>query len=786
MVAAPAAAAAGVERRLPHAALAALAAGLIAAGCGAAGVLLPVVLVLAVLAALGAPRGGLVLAAALVAGATVGAARIDSIDAPGLRLHPGEAVVGSATLMGPPRPGAFGSSVVVRMDTGRALGAKLAVRLPRGAPMPADAGAGDRVRLDGFFRHPRPRPQADFDYGAYLRRQGIAGEVPVQSARLTGERRGGVAGAIDAARRRSRRAIAHGLSPPAAALAEGMVLGQDQRIAPQVRDDFRASGLAHVLAVSGQNVMLLAALALPLLSAVGFGARSRLVATVALIALYVPLAGAGASLQRAGVMGAASLVAIGVGRPTSRWYVLLLAACATLTLNPRACGDPGWQLSFAAVVGILVLSPAIRRPLAALPGPLAEGLALTVSATVATAPLMAHHFGSVSAAGLPANALALPLVAPIMWLGMLRAAIGQLGAAGTPLVELFGLPLAPAVGALGHLATAFADVPGGQLALPLSSRAAVVLAYSAIAAVCLAARRAAARVDVEPYKARWRRARHGPRRAIVWAGCAAIGLALFALTSPGRPPTQLTVSFLDVGQGDATLIQAPDGTAVLFDGGPPEGRVTRLLRRAGVRRLALVVSTHQSRDHHVGLQSVVESYPVDTLLQNADGTRDRSYYRMVNAARARGARVIGPTPGQVLTAGPLRITVYGPPPREPGPPPADANPRAIPAIVSYGAFDLFLSGDAESDALAQYDLPPVEAMKVSHHGSRDLGLPDLLRRLRPRVAGIEVGRHNTYGHPTPPTLAALKVAHVATYRTDRDGTTKLVLDGDAMRVSTER
>ncbi|MGI8844810.1 MAG: ComEC/Rec2 family competence protein [Thermoleophilaceae bacterium] len=780
-------AAAEAERRLPHVAAIALAAGLAAAGCGRAHLLLPAIAVLTVLTAAGAPRSAILAATLLVAGGLLGAARIESIDAPGRQLHAGAAVEGVATLIGPPRPGAFGSSVPARLEGGPARGAKVMVRLPRDLKLPDAADAGDRLRLSGFFRHPARRPGADFDYGAYLRRQGIAGEVPASVARPTGSRRGGLAGAVDSMRRRSRRAIAHGLSPPAAALADGMVLGQDQQIAAEVRDDFQASGLAHILAVSGQNVMLLAALGLPLFTAIGLVPRVRLAATVALIALYVPLAGAGPSLQRAGVMGGAALVALGMGRPASRWYVLGLAACATLALNPRACGDPGWQLSFAAVIGILVLAPTIRRPLAALPAPLAEGIALTVAATIATAPLMAHHFGSVSLAGLPANALALPLVAPIMWLGMVRAAIGQLGTPATPLLDVIGVALAPALAALSRLATAFADIPGGQLALPLGSRLAVPVAYAILAAVCAAAHRAGTRVDVEPTKARWRRARHGPRIAIVCTACAAAALVLLRLTAPGRPPSRFTVSFLDIGQGDATLVQAPDGTAVLFDGGPPEGRVTRLLRRAGVRRLALVVSTHQSRDHHAGLQSVVESVPVDTLLENGDGTRDRTYDRVVNTARAHGARIISPHPGEVVRTGPLRITVYGPPPREPGPPPEDANLRAIPAVVSYGAFDLFLSGDAESDALEQYDLPPVEAMKVSHHGSDDPGLPELLRRLRPRVAGIEVGEGNTYGHPRGSTLAALRHARVKTYRTDRQGTVRLSVDGQGrMAVHTER
>ena len=170
---------------------------------------------------------------------------------------------------------------------------------------------------------------------------------------------------------------------------------------------------------------------------------------------------------------------------------------------------------------------------------------------------------------------------------------------------------------------------------------------------------------------------------------------------------------------------------------------------------------------------MVERHRVGSLLQNGDGTRDPTFRRVVDTARARGARIVTPRQGQTLAVGDVTIRVLGPPPRDPGPAPEDPNPRALAAVVSYRGFDLFLSGDAESDALAEYDLPPVEAMKVSHHGSADEGLPSVLERLRPRVAAIEVGADNTYGHPAPSTLRALRAAGARVYRTDRDGTVRL-------------
>ena len=193
-----------------------------------------------------------------------------------------------------------------------------------------------------------------------------------------------------------------------AALARGFVLGEDDRIDGRTRDDFQRSNLTHLLAVSGENVILLGVLAWPLLALVGLPLRARLIGTLCLIAIYVPVTGAGPSIQRAGVMGAAGLIAALADRPRSRWYAVLLAAAATLAVDPRADGDVGWQLSFAAVIGIMLWA---KRLAAVLSGDverrsarhaLAEAIAVTASATVATAPLMAAGLRAVLA-GRPAR-----------------------------------------------------------------------------------------------------------------------------------------------------------------------------------------------------------------------------------------------------------------------------------------------------------------------------------------------------------------------------------------------
>jgi len=765
----------------------------LAAGLGLAAFAPRAPLAFAALLALGLAavrRPGLALAVAglVAAGAALGTARLAAIDAPGRALQPGTELAGAATVLSRPRDGPFGSSVELRLTRGRTAGARMLGRVPHWVPWPKVA-PGAEVAVRGRVRTVRG------GFGAYLRRRGFASELELSSVRATGRRRAGPAGAVDAMRRRAERAVDAGLSSADGALLRGMVLGEDEQIAEPVRDDFRASGLAHLLAVSGQNVMLLGALALPLLTALGVGGTWRTAALLALVAVYVPLAGAGPSLQRAAVMGGAGLVALAASRPASRSYSLLLAAAVTLAVNPRVCGDAGWQLSFAAVAGILWLAPPIRSALLRPTGRsearaprwvrlAAEGAAVTVAATLATAPLLAHHFGAVPLASLPANLVALPVVAPIMWLGMLKAALGQLGPAGAPLASALGGVAHPLLGWLRTVAERTAELPGARVRLPLGSAAGMLAAYALLAGAAVGLRRVARRAGTRADEAAgwWRRLPRRRRGAMLAAAAAAAALGAVRLLAPPAPPSDLTVRFLDVGQGDATLIQDPSGAAALFDGGPPEAHVVRLLRRAGVRRLSLVVATHQSRDHHGGLAEVLERFPVGMLLDGGDGARDPSFRAVEAEADRRGVQRVLAVAPLTLRAGGLTIRILSPPPRPPGPAPEDPNPRAVVAIVSAGSFDLLLSADAESDALLPLDLPHVEAMKVPHHGSADPGLPELLERLRPRVAGIEVGAHNTYGHPAPSTLAALRSAGVKTWRTDEDGTVSLTVRAGRMAV----
>jgi competence protein ComEC len=263
---------------------------------------------------------------------------------------------------------------------------------------------------------------------------------------------------------------------------------------------------------------------------------------------------------------------------------------------------------------------------------------------------------------------------------------------------------------------------------------------------------------------------------------AVAGVRAVQTKPPQLAPGELVVSFLDVGQGDPVLLQR-DGLSVLVDTGPPGGPILQRLDEAGVDRLDLLVLTHAEADHEGMALPVIAAHRPRMVLDGGAGWPTAVQRGLPEAlARSGGGRAVPARAGQLLRLGPLRFEVLWPPAPSPGwRPDGNPNDRALVAHVRDGTFDLLLPADAESNVTAALDLPRVEALKVAHHGSADEGLPELLERTAPRIAAIEVGR-NSYGHPAPSTLGALRVVPELV-RTDRDGTVRLHVKDGAMRLA---
>jgi competence protein ComEC len=610
-------------------------------------------------------------------------------------------------------------------------------------------------------------------------------------------------------RERSEAGLARGMSAREAALARGFVLGEDEGIDAETEGDFRRAGLSHLLAVSGENVTLLALLAMPVLGMLGVPLRERLIWVLGAIAVYVPLTGAGPSIQRAGVMGAAGLLATLGGRRSSRLYALGLAAVVTLAIDPGIAADVGWQLSFAAVVGILLLAAPLRRALGArlrrggLRGALADGAAVTIAATLATAPLIAFHFETFSTTTLVANVLAMPAVAPAMWLGMATAAASQVP----------GLPVEP-LNSINALLLAYIAQVAEWLGSPGWAEIRLHLGLGGLAACYLAM---AAGFVVVAWLARWLRLDRVRKQASDRGGesgegppepprCCSAGpssgsprpplllkialgalaaLVLAASLAPSRGPSQtdaptgLQVTVLDVGQGDAILLEPRGAPAVLVDGGPPGDELARKLAEAGVESLGAVVITHDQSDHVGGIDELLGDIPVARLLfaRLRRGT--------LAEARAVGASLVRLGTGREVRSGRLRLDVLWPPPEllgAPAPPGGDPNRLALVLLARWRGFRMLLTADAEAESVP-IDPGPVDVLKVAHHGSDDAGLGALLDRARPSLAVISVGSGNSYGHPTPGTLATLGTHEVRTLRTDLDGDVVIDVGRGSFRVA---
>jgi competence protein ComEC len=666
-----------------------------------------------------------------------GGLRADAIDRAASGLAP-RALTASLVTLTEPLPASSrdrSSTALATLGDGR----KVQLGAPRfGKPSPA-LPRGAVVSVTGSVAS-----LADEGNDARLRRQGVAGRVLANEIVWGGARRGGVLGAIDRFGEAAQRQLVDAVGARRGALLAGMALGTGDDIGSADSDALRDAGLWHLVAASGGNIALVVGLVMAIGWLLGASDRVRLLTSALAICAYVPLAGGGPSIQRAGVMGLAAMLALSLGRERRAADALALAAAATLAVDPRAVLDVGWQLSFAASAGLIVAGPRVAGWIGGFGVPrwLAAGLACTIVATVATAPVMLSAFGTLSLIGLVANALALPLVGIAVWSGALAALM---------------TPIAPVVASI-------CAQPGGVAAgLVLSvaewsqQRSFAVIGAGAVAAIVVAA----ALVWVLR-----------PPRLVVGL-VAAAGMAALAFTVPSAPSEPRLV-VLDIGQGSAALVQ--DGTdGVLVDAGPQDGGVVAALRKTGVRHLVAMVLSHPAADHDGGGAAVLTAFPTDLVLDGGDPGGGPTHDAAMRAAKAKRVRVIPVRAGQRLAFGRVQLWIRWPTPAASAAP-GDPNDRAAVVQAQIGTLRAVIPADAEGNVLK--DLPGLAGavLVVSHHGSADPDLAAVLGHLHPQLAVISVGAGNTYGHPTASTLATLRSGRVPALRTDQGGSVDVRAD----------
>ena len=715
----------------------------------------------------GSPRLALAAVVLVAAGLWWGGARLEALAHSVLISRLGERANALVAVTGPPRHGLY--SVTMPAEVRRFAGEQ--IREPVLLVLPNERAPPQGALLEVQARPVAPRgPETGFDERGWLARRGIHVVLRGRNPRIVG-RRGGIGGLADRLRRHVAAALASGATGERLGLLEGVVLGDDGALDPDLKADFKASGLYHLLAVSGQNVAFIAWGVLGLAWVLGIPRAGAQVGVLAAIGAYTLAVGWQPSVARAAVAGSLASLAWLASRPKDRWHFLALGALVLLAWNPATLFDPGFQLSFAAVGAIFVWVPWLDRRLELLPLPfqlprtLRGVIAVSIACGTVTAPILWLDFQRVPLWTVLANALAEPAVAPLLGLGLAAAIVAPvIPAAAVALAALAGW----AAAWIAWCARLVARLPGAQ-----TSSLSILL----IVALCGALLVLVARLP------RWR------RRAALTVIASAIPLGAsawwaFSPTAGWTEPAGLRVTFLDVGQGDAELLEVPEG-ALLVDTGPPEARVERQLRKLGVRSLSAVVLTHPHRDHVGGMPAIASRLRVGKLLdprQPGGGLDERA---AVQTARRLGVQVVAARKDQVFRLGKLVLRVLWP--DGGGLKGEDPHRHAVVLLASYGATDLLLTADAESNVTSRLQLPAVEVLKVAHHGSVDPGLPNLLHRLRPRIAVIEVGKHNDYGHPRPETLAALAASPgLRLYRTDENGWVVLESDGRTLSVRAER
>ncbi|MBI5946646.1 MAG: ComEC/Rec2 family competence protein [Chloroflexi bacterium] len=698
-------------------------------------------------------------------------------------------VVGSKTtlegrVVSEPDPGQTTTSYVVEVERadGEATAGKVRVTLSQFAKF----DYGSRLRLTGDLKEAPVFD--DFDYRAYLLRQDIVGTMyypKVEETGLSSGWRDRGMRALTKVRLELEESLQRALPEPEASLGAGVAFGRDSNLPPELYDDFRATGLAHIVAVSGTNVLYVAAFTFLLLTPV-LGRRWATAPAGSAVVAYVLIAGLSPSVLRAGIMAVVYLLGAAIGRPRSSLAALGIAAVAMTAISPASAADVGFQLSLAATGGLIAFGPWFEHGLGRLarssrytgwvPHGVVQAGAITLSATLATLPITWVTFGRVSLVGPATNIIVEPVFVLAFWGAIVTAVAGL---AYEPAGWLAGLVAYYPLAFTSWVATTAAELPGASTGVSGTGATVAFFGFVGLGAAGWPAYR------YRPPELPWADSRSaGTFRRVALLGLAGATLAAVAPISllPLGGPGDFEMTVLDVGQGDAILLTTPHGKHVLVDGGPSGIELARELGATlphWERRIDAVFLTHPQMDHIAGLPEVARRFTVRRTYDTGVPGGGEAY----DAYRGGAGSTLVLAQGDTVTIDGVRFEVLWPPASQPR---DDLNNTSLILRVTYGVTVFLLTGDSEAPvhrALMAEGEATATVLKVPHHGSKtsDAGF---LAGTGATVAVIPVGEGNQFGHPTAEALDAL--AGSAIFRTDLNGRVRVSSDGRVVRVHTER